>query len=161
MNLKNEIENLENLKNKVRIIKDEINENIVQGGGASSETLSQIPLNIKGLNMVTKKVRYQNFQDQQIAMGNRGEIFLGLNFEPKQLIVQFRNTPQPNSMHTRLLSNILPKRLDPYICNDIIVNFGKDIYYEGAVAEMSSKRFAWETVIPNKNIYIDQIIAIG
>ena len=53
--LKTTIAQTENLKNKVKLAKDRINETVVRGGGITSKSLSEIPNNIK--SMISKNYK--------------------------------------------------------------------------------------------------------
>ena len=97
--LKTTIAQTENLKNKVKLAKDRINETVVRGGGITSKSLSEIPNNIK--SMISKNYKkvaimnpnkiYNLDADLGVDLGTmliiEHKIPLNLSFKPTLLFV--------------------------------------------------------------------------
>ena len=78
--LKTTIAQTENLKNKVKLAKDRINETVVRGGGITSKSLSEIPDNINKMLEQYKKIAilYPNL-DINIRNSNINDYNININ----------------------------------------------------------------------------------
>ena len=135
--LKTTIAQTENLKNKVKLAKDRINETVVRGGGITSKSLSEIPDNIK--SMISKNYK-------KIAMGSCSiekvlkvggeflEVPIATDFKPSRVIVSTMADTTLNLIldtkqrkHTFVVSSA--KEVDvSYIDNKVIIKLTKDPY---------------------------------
>ena len=84
--LKTTIAQTENLKNKVKLAKQRINETVVRGGGITSKSLSEIPDNINKMLGQYNKVASGTLSSGSIS--TKGKSFtINLSFVPKRIIV--------------------------------------------------------------------------
>ena len=89
--LKTTIAQTENLKNKVKLAKDRINETVVRGG-ITSKSLSEIPDNIK--SMISKNYKKVAFGRTTINEKENLQGFyipLNLAFMPTRVVANFEN----------------------------------------------------------------------
>lgn len=104
LNLRQEIDNTENLKNKIKIAKNNINNAIVRGGGKHSNTLEEMPNNINNLIKNYKKIAMGtvNFT-QQIKNGDI-RFPVNINFSPSIFIVKIKPGSLPGTASYNLNS---------------------------------------------------------
>lgn len=100
--LKTTIAQTENLKNKVKLAKQRINETVVRGGGIASKSLSEIPDNInKMLKDNYKKVAIINITQHIDVPKNTSfrttKVNLNLTFQPSMIFVLFENSANGRS----------------------------------------------------------------
>ena len=94
--LKTTIAQTENLKNKVKLAKQRINETVVRGGGTTSKSLAEVPDNINKMLGQYKKIAILNIT-QPIEV-QRGSSFsatgvkFNLTFSPSLIFVRFENS---------------------------------------------------------------------
>ena len=85
--LKTTIAQTENLKNKVKLAKDRINETVVRGGGITSKSLSEIPDNINKMLGQYSKFAKGNSSLHSISVEQGGSTFsieTNANFDIKE-----------------------------------------------------------------------------
>ena len=105
--LKTTIAQTENLKNKVKLAKDRINQVVVRGGGITSKSLSEIPNNIKSMLGQYSKLATGGCNIEIPRNGNKSvSIPLNLEFKPKVAFIGIKATfhnDYPNDNHIHYL----------------------------------------------------------
>ena len=157
--LKTTIAQTENLKNKVKLAKDRINETVVRGGGITSKSLSEIPDNInKMLRDNYKKVAIMKYESHGIDIINKNEINWNLSFTPKLIVIEVINGGYTESIRH------YPDLDAYYPTTNIIFNFGSAPAPTFEVLEMTKDKFRWRaernSVDSYGTYYIKSIIAI-
>ena len=92
--LKTTIAQTEELKNKVKLAKQRINETVVRGGGSTSKSLAEVPNNIK--SMISKNYKKVAIVDKNVPLTSNESwkefsIDLNLNFKPSRVICRLEN----------------------------------------------------------------------
>ena len=108
INLNQEIQKTEELKNKVKLAKQRINETVVRGGGSTSKSLAEVPNNIKSMiSKNYKKVAIGNingFSDLYVEP-NTGRIYnvtLNLSFKPRIVFLNFGWMGSNSTLYTKV-----------------------------------------------------------
>ena len=158
--LKTTIAQTENLKNKVKLAKDRINETVVRGGGITSKSLSEIPDNIKSMINQYNKVAIKKYETD-FLMEQNGSINLNLEFNPKMVIVTVaQNKKSLGDNRTSIKDIIIPNIMQN---NEFAIWWQSNYTYEG-MAYFSKDSLSWSKIsstMMTKIGYIRQIIAIG
>ena len=112
--LKTTIAQTENLKNKVKLAKQRINETVVRGGGITSKSLSEIPDNINKMLGQYKKVAIIDI-GRTLTLGRDKAHLLDFstnaNFDVKEFIVfvscvtNVASNQSPLGLYSRYLTN--------------------------------------------------------
>ena len=154
--LKTTIAQTENLKNKVKLAKDRINETVVRGGGITSKSLSEIPDNINKMLGQYKKIAILNITQYIDVPKNTSfrttKVNLNLTFQPSMIFVLFENSANGRSKdimsskeHYNLSTNFSRSTLVMYITSVTKDGFNLNIRDDTR----------------NSRVEIKQIIAIG
>ena len=113
--LKTTISQTENLKNKVKLAKQRINETIVRGGGTTSKSLSEIPNNInKMLRDNYKKVAIIDSTktielEGQVVNGKQIRIPCNFGFLPNMVFIVFTDNINTNSSNANIINSFWHK----------------------------------------------------
>lgn len=156
--LKTTIAQTENLKNKVKLAKDRINQVVVRGGGITSKSLSEIPDNINKMLGQYNKIAVINFPTPVPI--EDGKVQLNLSFIPKQLILHVEAFGF--SSVTKYLNPIIPEPLTNL--KKIKLFWDSNCTYYADVTKMTSEELTWkkyDSAGTYKKGRIKQIIAIG
>ena len=134
--LKTTIAQTENLKNKVKLAKDRINETVVRGGGITSKSLAEVPDNINKMLGQYKKIAMGSCNIEKVLKvgGEFLEVPIATDFKPSRVIVSTMADTTLNLIldtkqrkHTFVVSSA--KEVDvSYIDNKVIIKLTKDPY---------------------------------
>ena len=156
-NLKSTIAQTENLKNKVKLAKQRINETVVRGGGSTSKSLAEVPNNIKSMIKEYSKIAILDGLTETYDLTNEAAVIkkdINCDFQIKDFILFLQGGYSSTNVGLHM-KEFNDRHYDISVRNDC--NFRRRLYIEGKntvvidiLEDASVKRFN-----------IKKIIAIG
>ena len=164
MNLKQNIGNTNELKNKVKLANTRIKETVIRGGGYDFKSLDKAPERIKRLLKQYNKIAYLDYSSSPINLFKQTNIKLNLDFEPKKLIIIAVNKRDVNKYDAEQISAVSPNPFDLNDFNEIhYVRDGNTEFRRFTIKGFSKTEiiFKQEYCLGVTFLGIAQIIAIG
>ena len=109
MDLKNEIQRNETLKNNVTTIKNQLDTSIVRGGGVHSKTLADTVKNMQGMMKNYKKIAMGTATLTKTS-NNLYNLDMNINFNPKRVIVIFLKGYTNKEEYTKYMAGLDTKQ---------------------------------------------------
>lgn len=131
MNLKQNIDNTNELKNKVKLAKDRINETVVRGGGSTSKSLAEVPNNIKSMIKEYSKIAILDGLSETYDLTNEAAVIkkdINCDFQIKDFILFLQGGYSSTNVGLHM-KEFNDRHYNISVRNDC--NFSRRLYIEG------------------------------